>query len=42
MTGSAGLFQVEEVLMGKAKVSPIMNYMEISAYLDGKERLYLQ
>lgn len=42
MTGSAGLFQVEEVLMGKAKVSPIMNFMEIAAYLDGKERLYLQ
>jgi len=42
MTSSAGLFQVEEVLMGKAKVSPIMNFLEIAAYLDGKERLYLQ
>lgn len=42
MTSSAGLYQVEEVLMGKAKVSPIMNYLEIAAYLDGKERLYLQ
>lgn len=42
MTASAGLFQVEEVLMGKAKVSPVMNFLEIAAYLDGKERLYLQ
>lgn len=42
MTGSAGLFQVEEVLIGKAKLSPIMNYLEVAAYLDGKERLYLQ
>ena len=42
MTSSAGLYQVEEVLMGKAKVSPIMNFLEIAAYLDGKERLYLQ
>ncbi len=42
MTASAGLFQVEEVLMAKAKLSPIMNYLEIAAYLDGKERLYLQ
>jgi hypothetical protein len=33
---------VEEVLMGKAKVSPIMNFLEIAAYLDGEERLYLQ
>lgn len=42
MTGSAGLFQVEEVLIGKAKISPIMNFLEVAAYLDGKERLYLQ
>jgi metal-dependent HD superfamily phosphatase/phosphodiesterase len=42
MTNSAGLFQVEEVLMGKAKISPIMNFLEIAAYLEGKERLYLQ
>jgi metal-dependent HD superfamily phosphatase/phosphodiesterase len=42
MTGSAGLFQVEEVLIGKAKVSPIMNFLEVAAYLEGKERLYLQ
>lgn len=42
MMASAGLYQVEEVLMGKAKVSPIMNYLEIAAYLEGKERLYLQ
>lgn len=42
MTTSAGLFQVEEVLMAKTKISPIMNYVEIAAYLDGKERLYLQ
>jgi len=42
MISSAGLYQVEEVLMGKAKVSPIMNFLEIAAYLDGKERLYLQ
>jgi metal-dependent HD superfamily phosphatase/phosphodiesterase len=42
MMSSAGLYQVEEVLMGKAKVSPIMNFLEIAAYLDGKERLYLQ
>lgn len=42
MTASAGLYQVEEVLMAKAKLSPIMNYMEIAAYLEGKERLYLQ
>ncbi len=42
MTASAGLYQVEEVLMAKAKLSPIMNYLEIAAYLDEKERLYLQ
>lgn len=42
MQSSAGLFQVEEVLIGKAKASPIMNYLEIAAYLEGKERLYLQ
>lgn len=42
MTSSAGLFQVEEVLIGKAKASPIMNYLEIAAHLEGKERLYLQ
>lgn len=42
MTASAGLYQVEEVLMGKAKNSPIMNYLEIAAHLDGEERLYLQ
>lgn len=41
MTSSAGLFQVEEVLMGKAKASPIFNHLEIAAYLDGVERLYL-
>lgn len=42
MNSSAGLFQVEEVLIGKAKVSPIMNYVEIAAQLEGKERLYLR
>lgn len=42
MTNSAGLFQVEEVLIGKAKASPLMNYLEIAAHLEGKERLYLQ
>jgi metal-dependent HD superfamily phosphatase/phosphodiesterase len=42
MNSSAGLFQVEEVLIGKAKISPIMNFLEIAAYLEGKERLYLQ
>jgi uncharacterized protein len=42
MNSSAGLFQVEEVLIGKAKVSPIMNYVEIAAHLEGKERLYLR
>lgn len=42
MSSSAGLFQVEEVLLGKAKASPIMNSLEIAAHLDGKERLYLQ
>lgn len=42
MTSSAGLFQVEEVLIGKAKASPIMNFLEIAAHLEGKERLYLQ
>jgi uncharacterized protein len=42
MLASAGLFQVEEVLMGKAKVSPIMNYIEVAAHLEGKERLYLR
>lgn len=42
MNSSAGLFQVEEVLIGKAKVSPIMNYLEIAAHLEGKERLYLR
>lgn len=42
MHSSAGLFQVEEVLIGKAKVSPIMNYLEVAAHLEGKERLYLQ
>lgn len=42
MSSSAGLFQVEEVLMGKARNSPIMNYVEIAAHLEGKERLYLQ
>jgi metal-dependent HD superfamily phosphatase/phosphodiesterase len=42
MNNSAGLFQVEEVLIGKAKVSPIMNFLEVAAYLEGKERLYLQ
>jgi metal-dependent HD superfamily phosphatase/phosphodiesterase len=41
MTSSAGLFQVEEVLMGKAKASPIFNHLEIAAHLDGVERLYL-
>lgn len=42
MNSSAGLFQVEEVLIGKARVSPIMNFLEIAAHLEGKERLYLQ
>jgi metal-dependent HD superfamily phosphatase/phosphodiesterase len=42
MSNSAGLFQVEEVLIGKAKLSPIMNFLEIAAHLEGKERLYLQ
>lgn len=42
MHSSAGLFQVEEVLIGKAKMSPIMNFLEIAAHLEGKERLYLQ
>ncbi|MGI8904913.1 MAG: phosphohydrolase [Candidatus Sumerlaeaceae bacterium] len=42
MSSSAGLFQVEEVLIGKAKISPIMNFLEIAAHLEGKERLYLQ
>lgn len=42
MDSSAGLFQVEEVLMGKAKLSPIMNFLEIAAFLNGQERLYLQ
>lgn len=42
MIASAGLYQVEEVLIGKAKVSPIYNYLEIAANLDGEERLYLQ
>jgi len=42
MQSSAGLFQVEEVLIGKAKASPIMNLLEIAAHLEGKERLYLQ
>jgi metal-dependent HD superfamily phosphatase/phosphodiesterase len=41
MTSSAGLFQVEEVLMGKAKASPIFNHLEIAAHLDGVERRYL-
>lgn len=42
MSNSSGLFQVEEVLIGKAKLSPIMNFLEIAAHLEGKERLYLQ
>ncbi len=42
MTAEAGLFQLEEVLMGKAKASPIMNQLEIAAHIDGKERLYLR
>jgi metal-dependent HD superfamily phosphatase/phosphodiesterase len=42
MGSSAGLFQVEEVLIGKARISPIMNYLEIAAHLEGKERVYIQ
>lgn len=42
MKSSAGLYQVEEVLIGKARISPIMNYLEIAAHLEGQERLYLQ
>lgn len=42
MNATSGLFQVEEVLMGKAKMSPIMNHLEIAAHLDGQERLYLR
>lgn len=42
MDAAAGLFQVEEVLMAKAKLSPIMNYVEIAAFLNDQERLYLQ
>jgi uncharacterized protein len=42
MTATSGLFQVEEVLMGKAKASPIMNHLEIAAHVNGQERLYLR
>jgi|GEM_PF-176495 hypothetical protein len=42
MNATSGMFQVEEVLMGKAKMSPIMNHLEIAAHLDGQERLYLR
>lgn len=42
MNSSAGLFQVEEVLIGKARISPIINFLEVAAHLEGKERIYIQ
>ena len=42
MTATSGLFQLEEVLMGKAKASPIMNHLEIAAHVNDEERVYLR
>ena len=43
MDNPTGLFQIEEVLMGKVKASPIMKHLEIEARIDGQEpRLYLK
>ncbi len=43
MEHPAGLFQVEEVLMHKVKASPIMQYLEVVAFLNGEPpRYYLR
>jgi len=43
MDNPTGLFQIEEVLMGKVKASPIMKHLEIEALIDGQEpRMYLK
>ncbi len=43
MDNATGLFQIEEVLMGKVKASPIMKHLEIEALIDGEEpRMYLK
>jgi len=43
MDNATGLFQIEEVLMGKVKASPIIKHLEIEAIIDGEEpRMYLK
>jgi len=43
MDNVTGLFQVEEVMMGKLKASPIMNYVELIAIVgDDPPRFYLK
>ncbi|GIV59694.1 MAG: phosphohydrolase [Rhodothermaceae bacterium] len=43
MENKTGLFQVEEILMGKVKASPIMPYLEICALVaDEPPRFYLR
>jgi metal-dependent HD superfamily phosphatase/phosphodiesterase len=43
MDNATGLFQIEEVLMGKVKASPIMKHLEIEAIIDNQPpRMYLK
>jgi len=43
MDNPTGLFQIEEVLMGKVKASPIIKHLEIEACIDGEQpRMYLK
>jgi metal-dependent HD superfamily phosphatase/phosphodiesterase len=42
MSGEVGLFQIEEVLLGKIAASPVKGYVELYAAVSGAEpRRYL-